>query len=338
MKLEQAAKCPVCKTEAQIIEELVRNPDYATGQIFLMTCSNCRNQKWFYCKCCQKSRKRAQLKTHHKDRTLKRRCLQAAPTTPTTASTTNLSSPTANVSPVQAWANGLTEEEEQIQMNNLMENTDELMDLNPGDLGDIEPFDTACDIKSTFHDIKSRFDHDGDGDDGHGINGSTTNTGATANLPKMELGKGNHWLLEHLQSVPTVSVECMHQAFGKSPELERMKNFWVAECAQPGGGLMYLAAKAFQQAKDSQLDGNRIPDYEEARWQMDLLTQYNTTNRRQRGRQSQLLQSVMQTLPQNHPFFKHTFVPPLSQMNKYYGSGKFSMLTNFENACPKNQL
>ena len=91
---------------------------------------------------------------------------------------------------------------------------------------------------------------------------------------------------------------------------------------------MYLAARAFQQAKDAQLDGTKYPTYEEARWQVDMLIQYNLTNCKQRQRDFQLITSLSTRLLPNS-FFKHTFVPPFNSANKFYGNtGKHSMLVN----------
>jgi hypothetical protein len=72
-------------------------------------------------------------------------------------------------------------------------------------------------------------------------------------------------------------------AFG-NPKLERMKSFCLSELASGenkcgGGGLMYLAGSAFQQAKEPQLADNQYPNYSnynEAKWQVNYMIQYQS--------------------------------------------------------------
>ena len=69
------------------------------------------------------------------------------------------------------------------------------------------------------------------------------------------------------KDVPLATTQEMHDVFGMHPELEEQQNFWVAERASGegkcGGGLMYLAARAFQQVGDAQLDRRKHPNHEE---------------------------------------------------------------------------
>jgi hypothetical protein len=45
---------------------------------------------------------------------------------------------------------------------------------------------------------------------------------------------------------------------------------------------MYLAGRAFQQAKDPQLADDQYPDYNKAKWQVNYMIQYQSMNERQR--------------------------------------------------------
>ena len=159
---------------------------------------------------------------------------------------------------------------------------------------------------------------------------TTGPSGTSSQFPKISM-KGNEWLAEAMADTPLATVHQIFDVFS-CPELQTMKNFWVAERASGdghcGGGLPYVAARAFQQVKDSQLDSNRFPDYDEALWQFQNLVQHHSMNEKQRLRQSHLNMALARHVPAN-TFLKHTFIPLTHQLGRYYGTtGKHSMWNN----------
>ena len=152
---------------------------------------------------------------------------------------------------------------------------------------------------------------------------------------------GNEWLANVLHEKKRATTQEINLAFSH-PELLGMRNFWMAEHASGegrcGGGICYLAARAFQQAKDSQLDTepDRFPDYEEALWHFNCLLQFQSQNEKQRMRQSRLHGSLADHLP-SESLFKRTFIPCHSQLGRFYGgTGMHSMWNNLP--TPKAKL
>ena len=159
-------------------------------------------------------------------------------------------------------------------------------------------------------------------------------------FPKIPM-EGNEWLQETMKDTSLATVAEMHAAF-HGEELESMKNFWLAELGSGegrcGGGLMYLAARAFQQVKDAQLDKKRFPDFGEAKWHFDSMIQYHSMTEKQRVRQSRLIKIIMDHVKQHNAgsFFKETYVPLYNQLGRYYGTtGQHSLWTNLP--TPKAQ-
>ena len=165
------------------------------------------------------------------------------------------------------------------------------------------------------------------------------------NPPKCHFPKsrtsGNEWLCNALSHKRCATPQEIITAFAH-PELLRMRNFWMAEHASGegrcGGGICYLAARAFQQAKDTQLDTepDRIPDFDEAMWHFTCLLQFQSQNEKQRQRQSLLYKSLAEHLPPDS-LFKRTFIPCHNQLGRFYGgSGMHSMWNNLP--TPKSTL
>jgi hypothetical protein len=157
-------------------------------------------------------------------------------------------------------------------------------------------------------------------------------TAPTNPFPKINM-VGNEWLHDLFKDTKMATKEEVNAAFEK-PALQNMKSYYVSEYASGenrcGGGLMYLAAKAFQQANDSRIDEAKYPDYEESKWQMNYMIHYQSMNEKQRKRQSQLTETLINLMPSEDSsekkFFKETFLPPYHQLGRYYGtSGQHSM-------------
>lgn len=151
-------------------------------------------------------------------------------------------------------------------------------------------------------------------------------------VPKLKMD-GNEWLDKLFVNTRKATKDEVIAAF-EHPKLDHMKIFYLSELASGenkcGGGLMYLAGRAFQQAKDSQLADDQYPDYNEAKWQVNYMIQYQSMNERQRQRQSHLDQALIswvkeqqQTqfcLVKEQSFFKVTYLPPSNQLGRFYGS------------------
>ena len=163
-------------------------------------------------------------------------------------------------------------------------------------------------------------------------------TGNSNEFPDIDFA-GNEWLQKALQDVPYATVAEMLQAFSY-PGMETMKNYWIAERASGigkcGGGLLLLAAQAFQQVSDARLDKTRFPSFEEARWQYDSMVQFQTTNERTRLRNARIVQAMIAHLPAGS-LFKQTFVPSYNNLGRYYGNtGQHSMALNMPHPRAKN--
>ena len=155
-------------------------------------------------------------------------------------------------------------------------------------------------------------------------------------FPKISL-EGNEWLATLLASTPRATLQEVMAAF-PDPGMETMKSFWSAELGAGeghcGGGIVLLAARAFQQVKESQLDRHRFPSFEEALWQFFNLVQYQSMNDKQRIRQSRINTMLVGNLPADSLFLKRTFIPLPEQLGRYYGAtGQHSMFNNLP--CPK---
>ena len=146
--------------------------------------------------------------------------------------------------------------------------------------------------------------------------------------PKISM-KGNEWMDEAFRDTKRAELTDIASSFS---DLDNMRLFWVAEHASPpgrcGGGLRYLVARTFQNAKaDAGLDVDRIPDFPEARWHIDSFIQYHSMSEPQQRRQARITKSIMDHVqPQSGTFFKDTFIPEYKDLARMYGkTGKQSL-------------
>lgn len=301
LHLEQALHCAKCGQQATFVEEHC-SQDFAEGEIVLITCRNshCRERPSFYCKSCQIKCYLNGLNRHAASRRHQEKHAIKYPTP---------------VVPPEPDCHSM------ILASKLNDDSDEFANTtttpDDGDYNSMEicqkPLTDALRPAS-------------DGPEGTRKNG----------YPVIQKD-GNEWLELALKDLPFATEKDLFVAFG-APEVLHMKNFWVAELASGqgrcGGGLSYLAGRAFQQVKDSQLDYNRLPDCEESKWQFNNLIQYQSLNEKQRLRQASLHKTFLKSFSTD-VFFKHTFLPHYNQLGRYYGSsGQHSMFNNLP--CPRS--
>ena len=314
LTIEQALNCAKCGTTATFVEDC-HHPSYEAGEVALIACPNffCKEKPWFHCKSCKKRCYRNVLVKHA---TTNRHVLQHASEYPAPVATK-----VANPDPTP-MTDPCTPTDFAFPDFPMETNTEDADDLDFVTM-DTEQFHeqmnkelskTHIDNATSSMDVPTK------------IGPSST----PSQFPKISM-RGNEWLEEVMADTPIATVHQMFDVFS-GPELEKMKNFWVAEQASGdghcGGGLPYVAARAFQQVRDSQLDLNRIPDYDEAVWQFRNLVQHHSMNEKQQRRQSQLNMALARHLPAD-TFLKHTFIPLNHQLGRYYGiTGQHSMWNN----------
>ena len=104
-----------------------------------------------------------------------------------------------------------------------------------------------------------------------------------------------------------------------------MKKLYVADHAKTpghcGGGLQYMVARTFQNAKGT-IDGTKVPEYSEARLHIDSFMQYHSMNKKQRMRQSGIDKSRMNMVEKKHGgsfSTKELFVPEYKDLSRLYG-------------------
>ena len=310
LTLDQALHCAKCGVKASFVEEY-SGEDFALGEIVLIECpvTLCREKPWFYCRSCKKRCYRNGLSLHAKRKKHVEQHAIAYPPVPPPP-------PDPPAFNEAIFANVPLEDDDNDEVDFLSMDADAFHEEMNRDLS-----------KTYINNATSSMDAKG--------NGTPLNDMADSIFPTIDI-QGNEWLARALHGTQRATVQEMFEAFA-APELEPLKNFWIAELGsgigQCGGGIVYLAARAFQQAKDSQLDRNRFPSYNEALWHFRNLIQYQSMNDKQRLRQSRINKGLVDNL-QRETFFKSTFLPSYNQLGRYYGNtGQHSMWNNLP--CPK---
>ncbi len=311
--LEQAFFCAKCSSRALFAQEY-SGPNFKPGEVFTFKCpTSCREKEWFFCMSCHCRGYCNGLERH--------------------AGRRKHQENSDNEFRTREQTQGQGQHQLQLQASN----------DNNGDSEDamMPPTDGSCNKAVDDDD----FYIDDEPDDHEMTDVATAKDSVSNNMdqkaanrcyfPRLKLS-GHEWLAEALKDVQIADGDVLSESFSKAG-LEHMANFYVAELGsgegQCGGGLMYLAARAFQQCKDTQLDQNLYPDYEEAKWQMNNLIQYQSMNEKQRQRQSRLYQELMRYMPPKK-FFKTTHLPAHNQLGRHYGStGQHSMYNNLP--CPR---
>lgn len=316
--MEQALHCAKCGEKATFVEEHC-GIDFAEGEIVLITCplTHCKERPSFYCRSCRAKcylnglSRHAKSNRHKEQHALKYPTVPIAVSAPQEAATRQI--PAFPGDEVLLAANNNPPEEDNIPM-------------------DLAAFDQAA----IEQDLATTHMENGDCPMDVCPPKPTSNKKGISACPFPPIDRhGHEWLDEALKDTPRATVQDLFGAFG-CPKTQHMKNFWVAELGSGdgrcGGGLVLLTGRAFQQVKDSQLEHTRLPDYEEAKWQLNNLIQYQSMNEKQRRRQSGLHNSLMEFFP-TEMFFKHTYLPEYNYLGRFYGNtGIHSMWNNLP--CP----
>jgi hypothetical protein len=308
--LEEARYCRKCNTVATFLEEAIEEC-YERGECLKISCADAGcGKNWIYCKSCKRRFNSTNLDSHPGSKRHKKnhRDCYLLPAAESANNTTTESNRTAAVEIFPGF---------------------EFLDNDAASVGDMstdELIDRMDDDLTTTYIANAESSMD------VGRAGAVTSddVASSSQFPRIDM-EGNEWLQELLRDTQTATVAEMHGAF-TGPQLGRMKNFWLAELASGsgycGGGLMLLVAKAFQQVRDAQLDKTRFPDFAEAKFHLDNLVQYQSMNEKQRLRQSQITQTIMEHVPPG-AFLKETCVPKYNHLGKYYGgTGKHSLWEN----------
>ena len=321
LTIEQALHCAKCNAKATIVEECT-DVAFSPDEVVLIKCPipKCRQKPWFYCKSCKKKQRTMGLLTHAtRNSHIEAHAIAYPNPNPPPRVDDGAASPVpAFAFPGNDYetANADMAIDDTAMHDAVLEFVEDEMLVNNETLDD---------------DFAQTYVNDGDPSLMDVVTLPETHAGIFNQFPVHSNSVGNEWLLEEFDATKRANPQSLGQCFGR-PELQRLKNFWVAELGtgpgRCGGGLMYLAARAFQQTKDSQLNPERYPEYPEAKWHFESMIQYQSMTEKQRLRNSRLLEVITDFVPPES-FFKHSHVPKYKELGKYYGgSGQHSMWNN----------
>ena len=319
--LELALRCAKCMALAPLVEECTLS-EFSLGGITLIECPNvfCKEKPWVYCHSCKKKCYKnglllhAQRKKHIEAHKRAYPQVTMPPPPPDPPATSNCAADLRHQGIHEGGMDDIDFEEL------IMEAIDE---------EDFEKME--MDLSTT-----------------HMENATTameTSAPTTSNIqsvyPFINMAE-NEWLAKLMRDTwPATTTEIIQ--YFNSDGVDKMRNFWLAERGSGdghcGGGIVYLAAKTFQQVRDSQLDKFRLPSFGEAKWQFMNCIQYQSMNEKQRIRQSMLMQESHNCKSFSSPdsFFKETFVPVFNQLGRYYGNtGQHSILNNLPTPRSRN--
>ena len=318
--LEAALSCAKCRAKAPYVEELEEDPgqNLVAGEIVLITCPNrfCTERPSFFCKSCNIKCYRNGLNLHIRRKKHIENHAMAYPATPALPSI--IPTTTVQLRPTGNETFAYPSFPESNEMN-------ECLDDNAFPLDEMEVVDIYNDVIEKELSIT----HVENGDSPMDVTtGSGTMVPEGSNkFPKLSI-EGNEWLVELFKNQKRATTQEMFAAFGR-PEVEHMKNFFVAEHGsgegRVGGCLLYMCARGFQKVRDAQIDSTMIPSFSEARWQAQNMVQYHSMNPTQRQRQAYINIELSQNVP-CQSFLKETYIPPCNQLGRIYGaSGMHSM-------------
>ena len=265
LSLEEALQCPVCGNVADTMEECNDRTRYKQGEVLIIRCkAGCRQKPWFYCHPCSKKFTLSNLKSHSGSAAHIRAHELAHPTVPKSASLQPqpVVEMATQSSPVNMSLPAFPDSHSPLSV--LPVNTEDMdvdADMDLSDIGDMQPIKLMAELDKLA-------------------------AARQRNMPNMCMKGNNAWLAELMKDQPFATKDDLDFMF-QSKEVSHMKNFWVAELTSGegkcGGGAIYLAARAFQQARDSSLNHNIYPEYEEARFQLKLMIQYLQASNKQRS-------------------------------------------------------
>lgn len=291
--------CNTCSTVAFHAEEAI-DEGYREGECYIIRCSNVECRKsWIYCRSCKKKLSANNRLDHPKAKRHKKNSEKLYPPKQ------SITSPTQHP-PTPGF-------EEYVS--------------KPADEDSVAAMDESTFVEQMDKDLSTCYI---EGADSSLATSKPIKEGPSkqSQFPLINI-EGNEWLEEVFKDHPRATIAEMHSVFS-GPQLEHMKTFWMAELAtgvkRCGGGLSYLVARAFQQAKDLQLDKKMYPGFQEAKWHLENLIQHHSMTQKQRKRQARITKAIMDDVEQRRgKFFKCTFIPDQKHINKYYGTGQYSI-------------
>ena len=303
--LEEALCCKECGAVAPLIEEAASGEDYAPGECYLINCPNAGCLQWCYCNSCKKRFMRTNQRLHSTRQGHLRKSKKAK----LASQDENTKTDPHNRVPVPAFATAFDDLDTEVSVLAMETET--------------EDFTQAMEV-----DLETTYKESAD-NTMNKINGPSpaqVEDTPESMFPRVNM-KGKEWLVKATKDVRLATFADMHEVF-RGEAVAGMKSFWMAElgsgAGKCGGGLCYIAAKAFQQQGDSRLDKTRFPDFAEAHWQFQCLLQCHSMKASQRKRQASINQMFARCAG---AFFKETYVPSYSQLGKHCGNtGRCSML------------
>ena len=323
--LEDALKCRKCNATQKVVEEAMGKPgEFVKGECILINCPHAGCERWFYCMSCKKRFNQSNLRSHPKGKRHKDNHKKVH------GGTEEDNEPTNDGGEVGDFFQQYTDKDD-----------DSVADLGTQELfGELENALQAketerteetveLELASTFHECADESMADNDPD-----KHCQDRCVPPVVFPRMNM-EGNEWMVEATSTVPRATLAEIHAAFADQ-EVAHMKAFWISEfgCGpgRCGGGLCYLAAKAFQHQPDSRVNKDDLPEFTEAFWQFNNLLQYHSMNEEQRGRQAQLNSQF-----KGMSFFQKTHVPTRRELSRYYGMGSaYSMYRSLPTPTVRN--
>lgn len=133
---------------------------------------------------------------------------------------------------------------------------------------------------------------------------------AVSNGTVAALARQHEWLADVLKDTPKASQVEVFNSLECSPNMQR---FWQAEHISPGGGLVYLVGRAFN--RSNFVGSHNLPDFPEAKWQMQNFMQYVNMSERQRDWQAQITMDITSS---GSELIKKTRIPNALELKKFY--------------------
>lgn len=186
-----------------------------------------------------------------------------------------------------------------------LEDDDDSMTLTMEDSENLSPFKTS---------VVAAFDGASPADEVHpaGKNNVTQDEKELSTVAKALDQKHDDWLAEALRDEPKASGEQLRKSLQCSLN---MQLFWQAEHVAPGGGLIFLVARAFH--RRTYLSPECLPDFSEAAWQMQNFMQYVGMSEKQRDWHAQI---TMKITSEGSGIITKTKIPNAKELRKFYKS------------------
>jgi hypothetical protein len=126
------------------------------------------------------------------------------------------------------------------------------------------------------------------------------------------LSRKHEWLADMLKDTPKATPAEVFDSLQCCPNMQR---FWQAEHISPGGGLVYLVGRAFN--RSNFVGSHNLPDFPEAKWQMQNFMQYVNMSEKQRDWQAEITIKITSS---GSELIKKTRIPNAHELKKFYQS------------------